>query len=158
MRARASIPLLAALAAGSFAVACGSPSAGPTLPPTSANNTATTPPPATPTSAAATPLPPASVNLSGTWSGQYSGTPWSGTFTLTWTQTGSALSGNIQLSDPPGSDYSISGTVTGSAIQFGHVGGVRYTGTVSGGSMSGTWSIPGPNGGSAGGSWSATQG
>ncbi len=156
MRARAFLPLLAGLAAASFAMACGSSSTGPTLPPTAANSTATTPPPATPTPSASASLAPASVNLGGTWSGQYSGSPYSGTFTLTWTQSSSALTGDIKLSDPAGSDYSIEGTVTGSSIQFGHVGGVSYTGTVSGSSMSGTWSIPSVSG--AGGSWSATEG
>ncbi len=158
MRAGIFLPLLASLAAGSLAVACGSSSMALTPPPTSAQNTAATPPPATSAPAAATSLAPAGVDLSGSWSGQYSGTPYSGTFTLTWTQTGSSLSGDIKVSDPAAKDYQITGTVTGSSIQFGAVGAVSYTGTVSGSSMSGSWSIPNPNGGSlGGGSWSASK-
>jgi hypothetical protein len=148
MRARRIPALLAVVAAASFAGACGS-SSTPTSTPTGA-----------PATQAATPTPsislaPAGVNLTGTWSGQYSGSPYSGNFQLEWTQNGSTLMGGIQLSDPEGSNYSIDGTVTGSSIQFGHVGGVSYTGTVSGSSMSGTWSISGLSG--SGGSWSATQ-
>ena len=158
MRAQPFLPLVAGLVAATFAMACGASAAGPTIPPTSAANvTATSPPPAS-APAATTSLAPASVDLSGTWSGQYSGTPYAGNFTLDWTQTGSSLQGSIQVSDPAGDHYSISGTVTGSSIQFGAVGGVTYTGTVSGDSMSGTWSIPGLSGGSlGGGSWNATK-
>jgi hypothetical protein len=158
MRARTFLPLLTGLAAGWLAMACGSSNLTPTLPPTLTHNVAATPPPATPTPAASASLAPADVNLSGSWSGQYSGAPYSGTFTLSWTQTGSALSGDIKVSDPAGDDYRITGTVTGSSIQFGAVGAVSYVGTVSGSSMSGSWSIPNPNGGNAGGgSWSASK-
>jgi hypothetical protein len=122
----------------------------------------TTPSPAatTPTSPAAvatTPAPSAStaaaVDLSGTWSGTYSGA-FSGTFSLTWTQSGSNLSGTIKLSAPP-STLGITGTVQGTAITFGAVGGVAYSGSVSGtNSMSGSYTVPGAT---AGGSWSATK-
>jgi hypothetical protein len=79
--------------------------------------------------------------LAGTWSGQYSGA-FSGTFTLHWTKSGSKLSGTITLSNPGGS-YSISGSVRGTAIQFGAVGaGATYTGVVSGKSMSGSYKSP----------------
>lgn len=47
----------------------------------------------------------------------------------------------------------ITGNVGGSAITFGAVGGVAYTGTVSGNSMSGNYQVPGgPSG-----TWSATK-
>jgi hypothetical protein len=99
-----------------------------------------------------TPAPTSGADLSGTWSGHYSGA-FSGTFTLTWQQTGSKLSGTIDLS----SDGSpkINGTLTGNTITFGTVGStaITYSGTVSGTSMSGTYTV----GGSAGGSWSATK-
>lgn len=117
--------------------------------------TAQAPPPtATPTpTAAATPTPaPAAVDLSGGWSGTYSG-PFNGSFTLTWNQSGSTLDGSIQLSSPPDTLH-INGTVTGSAIGFGAVGVVTYTGTVSGSSMSGSY-IDVANGQS--GTWSATK-
>jgi hypothetical protein len=89
--------------------------------------------------------------LSGTWSGQYSG-KFSGTFNLKWTQTGSKLSGSIVLSSESGK-ISVRGTHKGTAISFGTVGGgqvITYTGSVSGGSISGTWHTP-----AGGGSWSA---
>ncbi len=89
--------------------------------------------------------------LSGTWSGQYSG-KFSGTFNLKWTQTGSKLGGSIALSSE-GGKIGVRGTLKGTAISFGTVGGgqvITYKGSVSGASMSGTWHTP-----AGGGSWSA---
>ncbi|MGZ4202432.1 MAG: hypothetical protein ACXVRH_10280 [Thermoleophilaceae bacterium] len=109
----------------------------------------------TPTSTPTTTTPPASSSsssgLSGKWSGQYSGA-YSGTFKLDWNQNGSKLSGTIDLST--GGTLPVHGTVTGSSIKFGTVGGqaITYTGTVSGSSMSGTYSTPG-----GGGPWSAHE-
>jgi len=96
--------------------------------------------------------PPASGGLSGTWSGRYSGA-FQGTFTLTWQQSGSNLSGTIDLSSD--GSPSINGTVQGNAIRFGTVGSeaITYTGSVSGNSMSGTYQVA--NGGS--GTWSASK-
>ncbi len=76
-----------------------------------------------------------------------------GTFTLTWTQSGSSLSGTIQLSSP-GDNLHITGTVSGSGISFGAVGVVTHSGTVSGNSMSGSYTdvANGQNG-----SWSANE-
>lgn len=89
--------------------------------------------------------------LAGTWLGQYSGAV-SGTFTLRWTQSGSALRGSIKLSNPPGR-YPITGTVRGSKISFGAVGvGATYSGTVSGRSMSGRWKSA-----NRGGTWNARK-
>lgn len=93
----------------------------------------------------------ATLHLSGTWSGKYSGAV-AGKFTLRWTQTRSRLTGTIALSRPQGK-YPISGRVTSRGIKFGVVGvGATYTGSVaaSGLSMSGTWAS-----GPGGGSWSA---
>jgi hypothetical protein len=79
--------------------------------------------------------------LAGTWSGKYSGA-FSGTFTLHWTRSGSSLTGSITLSNPSGK-YSVTGSVSGSAIKFGAVGaGATYTGSVSGNSMSGRYKTP----------------
>jgi hypothetical protein len=96
----------------------------------------------------------AATDLAGSWSGTYSGS-FQGTFTLSWQQTGSKLSGTIKLSDPA-STVPLHGSVTGSSIQFGTVGStaVTYSGTFSGGSMSGTWQIKGS---SDGGPWSASK-
>ncbi len=92
-----------------------------------------------------------STSLAGTWSGRYSGA-FSGTFRLHWKESRSRLSGTITLSSPAGT-YGISGSVHGSAIQFGAVGaGATYTGSVSGKSMSGSYKSP-----QGGGTWSARK-
>jgi hypothetical protein len=90
-----------------------------------------------------------SAGLSGKWTGKYGGT-FSGTFTLNWVQTGSKLHGKITLSTS--GTVPVNGTVDGSSIKFGTVGStaVKYTGTTSGDSMSGSYDTP-----SGGGSWSA---
>ncbi len=88
-------------------------------------------------------------SLAGKWSGSYGGA-FSGRFTVMWTQSGSNLTGSIELSSPNGT-YSCTGSVHGGSISFGAVGaGATYTGSVSGSSMSGTYSSP-----KGGGSWSA---
>jgi len=76
---------------------------------------------------------------------------------LRWTQAGSKLTGTINLSTAPGAT-SINGSVVNGRIQFGTVGSqaITYTGAVSGGTMSGRYSVAGGAGGS--GSWSATRG
>jgi hypothetical protein len=92
-----------------------------------------------------------SVEVSGTWKGSYNGV-YSGTFTLTWQQTGSTVNGNIDLSSPQRS-FGINGNLAGSAITFGSVSFVTYSGTVSGNSMQGTYSTP--TGGN--GNWTANK-
>lgn len=98
---------------------------------------------------------PASAGLSGTWSGQYSGS-YQGSFTLTWTQSGSKLSGTIKIS-APASTMGINGTVQGDSISFGTVGsyGITYSGKVSGGSMSGSYQVS--DGNQSSGPWSASK-
>jgi hypothetical protein len=124
-------------------------SQGPTAQPAAASTAAA---PATSAPAAAA----AASGLSGKWSGQYSGA-YTGTFVLHWRQSGSRLSGRIQISAPL-STLGIHGQVSGSSISFGTVGGtaITYTGSVSGSSMSGTYKVQGPNG-AAGGPWSASK-
>lgn len=97
----------------------------------------------------------ATVGLSGSWDGQYSGS-FSGTFTLTWTQAGSELSGTIVLSSPSGT-LPIHGTVSNGQINFGTVGStmITYTGSLSGGAMSGQYQVAGGAGGS--GTWNAAK-
>jgi hypothetical protein len=87
--------------------------------------------------------------LSGNWKGTYSGT-YSGTFVLNWNQSGSKLHGSINLSTA--GTVPVNGTVDGSSIRFGTVGGsaVHYTGSVSGDSMSGSYTTAGGDG-----SWTA---
>lgn len=126
----------------------------------SSSNSTTTPTTTTATVAIPTTPAPASsasaADLSGTWSGHYSGA-FSGTFTLTWQQAGSTLSGTIKLSSGE-RPTSINGAVTGNTIRFGTVGStaITYSGTVSGTSMSGTYTIK-TGTGSAGGPWSANK-
>ena len=93
----------------------------------------------------------AQSSLTGAWSGNYSGA-YHGTFTLQWTQSGSKLSGTIKLSANRGAKVPLKGTVHGNTIRFGTVGSaaITYSGSVSGGSMSGTWKS-----GGAGGTWKA---
>jgi hypothetical protein len=81
--------------------------------------------------------------------GTYSGT-YSGTFVLNWHQSGSKLSGTIDLSTA--GRVPVNATVDGSSIKFGTVGGsaVHYTGSVSGDSMSGSYTTAGGDG-----SWTA---
>jgi hypothetical protein len=143
------------------AAACGggtSGSSGTTPPTTTAPPNPTTPavttPPTSETSPSSTPA--AAGDLSGTWSGQYSGA-YKGTFTLHWTQTGSKLTGTIDVSSLNGT-LPITGTVNGSAIQFGTVGSteITYSGSVSGDSMSGTYEFHTASG-TSGGPWSATK-
>ncbi len=88
--------------------------------------------------------------LPGKWSGHYSGA-FTGTFHLHWTQSGSKLSGQITLSQPP-ETTGITGSVSGGAIKFGTVSGAVYNGTVSGSSMSGSYQTP-----QGGGSWNASK-
>jgi hypothetical protein len=142
------------IAAALALAGCGSGGSSSTT--TQTSSPASSPSTSTPTSAVTTTTPPASSSssssgLSGKWSGTYSGA-YSGTFKLDWQQSGSKLSGTIDLST--GGTNSVTGTVTGSSIKFGTVGGpgITYTGTVSGSSMSGSYNTPG-----GGGSWSAHQ-
>ena len=120
-----------------------------TTPATSSSSTSAAPTTST-TSQSSTP---AAAGLSGTWDGHYSG-GYVGTFTLIWQQTGSTLTGTIKLSNPPDT-LPINGTVSGGAIRVGTVGSaaITYSGSVSGGSMSGSYTVAG----SSGGSWSATK-
>ena len=90
--------------------------------------------------------------VAGTWVGSYHGA-FAGRFTLNWKLTRTILRGTITLSNPPGR-YGITGSVgRGGAIQFGVVKvGATYTGSVSGSSMSGSYTTP-----QGGGSWSARK-
>ena len=94
-----------------------------------------------------------SSSLSGSWSGSYKGT-FSGTFSLSWQQAGSKLSGTIRVSSLGSGTTSVTGTVQGNKITFGTVGSqaIQYTGTFSGTTMSGSWTLS-----SATGSWSAKK-
>lgn len=96
--------------------------------------------------------------LSGRWSGTYSGA-FSGTFHLTWRQLGDQLRGTIAISGFGNAPTSIHGAVRGTSIKFGTVGSkaITYSGTVAGGSMSGTWRIAVNGRSLGGGSWRASK-
>ena len=151
-RAASSFLLVAVLSVLTVAAAACSSSS-----PTTTTTGSQSPPAAVATSPPATSLTHRGMSdsgLSGAWSGTYSGA-FSGTFKLAWHQNSSKLKGVIHLN--PGGTYTIDGTVNGSSIQFGTVGGtqdITYTGSVSGDSMSGTYRVKTSNG-SANGSWSA---
>jgi hypothetical protein len=149
------IPAFAVIAAGCSSSAgtsaSSAPAAAASSAPTSAPSSAAASSPAPASSAA--PSSASSSGLSGKWSGKYSGA-FSGTFNLTWQQSGSSLSGMITLS-APAATVPLNGTVKGNTISFGTVGSVAvtYSGTFSGSSMSGSYTV----GGQSGGSWSATK-
>jgi hypothetical protein len=124
---------------------------------TPTDTTATHSAAAQPSAAAAASSAPAAATtgaLSGTWNGQYGGS-YQGTFILHWRQSGSKLSGRIHISNPA-SALPIHGSVNGGSIRFGTVGStaITYSGTVSGSSMSGTYTVAGAQGGN----WSASKG
>jgi hypothetical protein len=110
-----------------------------------------TPSPTPTVTATPTPTPTASATglgaLSGAWKGTWTNetpTPAVGTFTLTWAQQGTLLVGAIGVT---GSNCiaagNVTGNVDGSKISFGAVEGTKlitYVGTVSGNTMSGTYS------------------
>ncbi len=120
---------------------------------TPTDTTATHSAAAQPAAAPASSAPAAAGPLTGTWNGQYGGS-YQGTFVLHWHQKGSKLGGRIHISSPS-SSLAIHGSVAGGSIQFGTVGSyeITYSGTVSGGSMSGTYKV----GGAQGGNWSASK-
>jgi hypothetical protein len=149
---RTAMSLAAAATVVALVAGCSSskkPAASAPLVRTAATGTQATP--ATTAKPAAT-----DTGLSGSWTGQYGGS-FNGTFNLNWQQSGSNLTGTIQLSTPP-MTLSINGALNGSTIRFGTVGGIgiTYTGAVSGSSMSGSYAV---NAGkvAAGGPWSAKK-
>jgi hypothetical protein len=104
---------------------------------------------------------PATSGLTGAWPGEWQNTtPDSsrGTFRIQWTQSGSSLSGTIAITGTPClTGGSISGSLNGGNLNFGVVTGqaqVSYTGTVSGTTMSGTYTT---SCGNAQGTWKATK-
>ncbi|MEA2556202.1 MAG: hypothetical protein QOI60_1533 [Actinomycetota bacterium] len=99
--------------------------------------------------------------LAGRWKGTWtntSGDAASGSFQIDWTQHGSKLAGTIAITGTPClTGGHITGTVKGSAIDFGVVSGtyqVDYKGSLSGADMSGSYSTDCGNGK---GTWEATK-
>ena len=155
------LALTAARCGGTKTAAPPQPTTTPTVVTTTAPPTPTPISTPTPTDTPTPTSTPSVAGLAGTWHGTWANkTPdhSTGTFTLTWTQKGSTLSGSITIGGTPClSGGSINGHVTGSTISFGAVHGnvtVEYEGTVAGSSMSGTYHT---DCGNASGSWQAKR-
>ncbi len=150
-------------------------SPSPTTPPASplpSLVTAASLPPVQPTAAptaisspvpSASPAPSAPAGLAGTWNGTWQDvTPdqVAGTFALTWTQNGSTLTGSILVKGTPClTAAAVSGTINGSTISFGAVSGTQtvvYDGSISGTTMTGTYTAPAACV-DAKGTWTATK-
>jgi hypothetical protein len=111
--------------------------------------------------------PSASSSIAGAWNGTWSSQKYpglTGHFALTFVQQGSALSGTISITGSSCiSGATLTGQLTGTQITFGVVQGaetVAYSGTWSGASMSGTWTITHGSGGACttdNGDWTATR-
>jgi hypothetical protein len=77
-------------------------------------------------------------DLSGTWAGLCSGT--ANVFcTLTLRQIANGLDGTFLLSSPPGKPLDIRGNLIGSTITLRSASGVVFTGTLSGSTLSGSY-------------------
>jgi hypothetical protein len=103
-------------------------------------------------------LPQATGDASGTWEGTWSSTSYgiSGSFTAKITQTGTNLSGTIDVPDVGIIDTELKGTASGESMIFGDINDrITFTGTRSGSNnASGTYTYPGM---SDSGSWQATK-
>jgi len=158
--------IVAACSASATSVPTAAPTASPSATPISLPSAEPTAPPATASpspSAPPTAAPSTGSSLEGTWNGTWQDTSpdqASGSFSLTWTQNGDALTGNITVKGTPCVGVgTVSGTVTGSTITFGAVSGkntVSYTGTISGSTMKGSYSAPDACE-NAQGTWSASK-
>jgi hypothetical protein len=119
------------------------------------------------TSAPPSAAPSAPASIAGTWHGTWTSEKYAGLtggFTLDFQQSGSNLSGTIEITGTPCiTSATITGALTGNQITFGAVKGaetVTYTGTWAGATMDGTWVVSHPSGGQCAvdsGSWQAAR-
>src|SRR4051794_976010 len=96
--------------------------------------------------------------IDGKWNGTWTANSnaGSGTFAVTFKQTGSSLNGTLSISVACLDGAKVTGKLNGSSIEFGSVMGeceVEYKGSVNGGQMSGTYSASGVPGGT----WKASK-
>lgn len=144
--------VLAATACSSSGGSGGSPSAS------AAGEVPTSPPATTATSPSAA-QDDAGNAIDGAWDGSWSSTSSpgvSGSFTVTFTESGNQLKGSITATNTPCiQGAAVTGTLDGNRIVFGKANTVDYTGTVSGNSMSGTYAAPAC--GQDKGDWRATK-
>jgi hypothetical protein len=102
------------------------------------------------------------TGIAGDWSGTYQSTKVTasnGTFTVTFTQDGDAISGNIVVDSPCVGHGTINGSLSGSTITFGVVKAaenIAFNGELNGDSLSGNYTT-GPGCGNDKGTWSATR-
>lgn len=101
----------------------------------------------------------ANGTIQGAWDGTWSSTSSpgvSGSFTVTFTESGNQLKGSITATNTPCiQGAAVTGTLDGNHIVFGKANTVDYTGTISGSSMSGTYAAPAC--GRDKGDWNATK-
>jgi hypothetical protein len=104
----------------------------------------------------------AAGTMQGPWDGTWTSTSSpgaSGTFHIEFTQSGDQLNGSITITNSPCiATGTITGALDGNSITFGAVKGsqnIAYTGTISGTSMSGTYTAPQCDNGV--GDWEATK-
>jgi hypothetical protein len=152
-RPRMIVVILACCAALAACSGGGSPTVSSSAPTQVAGGSSTgAPAPSTPAATGGT----AASLLDGTWDGTWRSAGQSGTFSISWTETGSTLDGTLSISVPCLDGANITGTVNGGSIQFGSVKGqcqVDYSGSINGDQMSGTYNLSG----AAGGTWKATK-
>src|SRR3954451_2960554 len=95
--------------------------------------------------------------IDGNWNGTYQPSGGgSGTFSVTFKQTGSSLNGTLSINVSCLDGAKVAGKVNGDTIQFGSVQGqcsVDYNGKINGDQMSGSYDI----GGGTGGNWKASK-
>ncbi len=109
---------------------------------------------------------PEGSGVTGTWDGNWAiDPPYAaviGGFTMELVQTGNDFSGPLQVTNTDCTGGSVQGTLNGSSITFGWVfeqQPIQFTGTLSGTSMSGTWSALACSDGTTPltGTWDATK-
>jgi hypothetical protein len=149
-----------AIACGLLLAACSSSSSTSSQPPSSVvpgGGIPTTPAPASSSfSSTGSPVS-TSTDISGKWNGSYQPNGGgSGTFSVTFTQTGSSLDGTLSIAVSCLNGAKVTGKVNGDSIEFGSVNGqcsVDYKGKINGDQMSGTYGL----GAGTAGTWKATK-
>ncbi len=100
--------------------------------------------------------PPSAIDIEGPWHGTYTSNRGQGEWAARFLKQGNKYIGVMALRGPYNvSAMYVSITLNGDQISFGWAGGATFSGTVTGDTMSGTWSAPG---GADGGTWSGERG
>jgi hypothetical protein len=155
-RLLATIPPLPSVVAPTVPAATATASLPSTAPTPTAASTPTTNPASIP------PSQQPSSGIAGDWNGTYTSTKFDGTqgtFTVTFTQDGNTISGDITVDSPCVGHGTIDGTSSGDTITFGVVKGnenIAFNGQLSGDTLSGTYTS-GKGCANDKGTWSATR-